>query len=144
VNRTTIPQIKGDHADDFGDYIQVSLATLSIIEERLRTKSCKSISEIQNNQRNPGLTHEELFEELKALAAELGIKLRFENGNFDGGYCLLREERLLVLNRRATVPKKIRTLARGLSEYGLGSVFIRPALREAIEDEIAKEAKESA
>jgi len=90
------------------------------------------------------LTHEELFEELKALSAELGIKLRFENGNFDGGYCLLREERLLVLNRRATVPKKIRTLARGLSEYGLGSIFIRPALREAIEDEIAKEAKENA
>ncbi len=84
------------------------------------------------------MTHEELFEELKGLASELGIKLRFENGNFDGGFCLLREERLLVINRRFTVPKKIRTLALGLNEYGLGEVFIRPALREAIEDEIAK------
>jgi hypothetical protein len=84
------------------------------------------------------MTHEELFEELKGLASELGIKVRFENGNFDGGYCLLREERLLVLNRRVTVPKKIRTLALGLAEYGLGDIFIRPALREAIEDEIAK------
>ncbi|HWF43174.1 MAG TPA: hypothetical protein VG537_00895 [Candidatus Kapabacteria bacterium] len=84
------------------------------------------------------MTHEELFEELKGLANELGIKVRFENGNFDGGYCLLRTERLLVLNRRVTVPKKIRTLALGLTEYGLGDIFIRPALREAIEDEIAK------
>ena len=84
------------------------------------------------------MTHEELFEELKGLACELGIKLRFENGNFDGGFCLLREERLLVINRRFTVPKKIRTLALGLNEYGLDNNFIRPALREAIEDEIAK------
>jgi hypothetical protein len=87
------------------------------------------------------MTHEELFEELKGLAGELGIKVRFENGNFDGGYCLLREERLLVLNRRFTVPKKIRTLALGLNEYGLGDIFIRPAVREAIEDELAKATK---
>ena len=87
------------------------------------------------------MTHEELFEELKGLANELGIKVRFENGNFDGGYCLLREERLIVLNRRFTVPKKIRTLTLGLNEYGLGDIFIRPAVREAIEDELAKAAK---
>jgi hypothetical protein len=90
------------------------------------------------------MTHEELFEELKSLASELGIKVRFENGNFDGGYCLLREERLLVLNRRFTVPKKIRTLALGLNEYGLGDIFIRPAVREAIEDELAKSLRETA
>jgi hypothetical protein len=90
------------------------------------------------------MTHEELFEELKSLASELGIKVRFENGNFDGGYCLLREERLLVLNRRFTVPKKIRTLALGLNEYGLGDIFILPAVREAIEDELAKSLRETA
>jgi hypothetical protein len=84
------------------------------------------------------MTHEELFEELKGVASELAIKVRFENGNFDGGYCLLREERLLVLNRRSTVQKKIRTLAMGLNEYGLDGTFVRPAVREAIEDEIAK------
>ena len=90
------------------------------------------------------MTHEEIFEELKGLAGELGIKLRFENGNFDGGYCLLRDERLLVLNRRATVPRKIRTLALGLNDYGLGDAFIRPALREAIADEVAKSLAEAA
>ena len=98
---------------------------------------------MKKSDRRP-VTHEELFEELKGLASELAIKVRFENGNFDGGYCLLREERLLVLNRRATVPRKIRTLSLGLAEYGLGDIFIRPALREAIEDEVAKAAKEAA
>ena len=89
------------------------------------------------------MTSEELFEELKGLASELGIRVRFENGNFEGGYCLLREEKMLVLNRRATVPKKIRTLSLGLNEYGLQEIFIRPALRDAIEDEIAKALRES-
>lgn len=90
------------------------------------------------------MTNEELFEELKALAVELGIRVRFEHGNFDGGYCLLREEKMLVLNRKANVVKRIKTLALGLNEYGLGDTFIRPALREAIEDEIAKAANEAA
>lgn len=89
------------------------------------------------------MTNEELFEELKSVANELGIRVRFEQGDFEGGYCLLREERLLVLNRRANVTKKIRTLALGLTEYGLGEVFIRPAVREAIEDEVAKALREA-
>lgn len=89
------------------------------------------------------MTQEELFEELKSLANELGIRVRFENGDFDGGYCLLRAEKMLVLNRRNTVPKKIKTLSLGLSEYGLEGVFIRPALREAIEDEVAKALSEA-
>jgi hypothetical protein len=89
------------------------------------------------------MTAEVLLEELKSLAGELGVKVRFENGNFDGGYCLLRTERLLVINRRSNVTRKIRTLALGLSEYGLEAAYISPALREAIDDEIAKALAES-
>ncbi len=84
------------------------------------------------------MTSEELFEELKALANEIGLKVRFETGNFEGGYCLLREQNLLVINRRTTIPRKIRTLSMGLNEFGLDSVSMPPALREAIEDEVAK------
>lgn len=89
------------------------------------------------------MTAEVLLEELKALALTVGVKVRFETGNFDGGYCLLREERLLVINRRSNVTRKIRTLALGLSEYGLDSTFVPPALREAIDDELAKAMQEA-
>jgi len=89
------------------------------------------------------MTNEELFEELKSVASELGIRVRFETGDFDGGYCLLREEKMLVLNRRSTVPKKIRTLSLGLSEYGLEGIFVKPNVREAIEDELAKVLREA-
>jgi hypothetical protein len=89
------------------------------------------------------MTNEELFEELKSVASELGIRVRFETGDFDGGYCLLREEKMLVLNRRSTVPKKIRTLALGLTDYGLNGLFVKPNVREAIEDELAKAMREA-
>jgi hypothetical protein len=89
------------------------------------------------------MTNEELFEELKSVADELGIRVRFETGDFDGGYCLLREKKMLVLNRRFTVPKKIRTLALSLTEYGLEGVYVKPTVREAIEDEIAKQLREA-
>jgi hypothetical protein len=89
------------------------------------------------------MTNEELFEELKQIAIELGIRVRFETGDFDGGYCLLREEKMLVLNRRSTVPKKIRTLSLGLSEYGIDGLYVKPNVREAIEDEIAKAVREA-
>jgi hypothetical protein len=89
------------------------------------------------------LTSEELFESLKSLASEMGLKLRFETGNFEGGYCLLREEKMLVINRRSTITRKTRTLALGLHEFGLDKVFIAPAVRAAIEDEVAKALQEN-
>lgn len=89
------------------------------------------------------MTSEELFEALKSLAGEMDIKIRFETGNFEGGYCLLREEKMLVINRRSTIPRKNRTLALGLNEFGLDNIFVSPALREAIEDEVAKALQEN-
>lgn len=89
------------------------------------------------------MTAEVLLEELKSLATTVGVKVRFETGNFDGGYCLLREEKLLVINRRSNVTRKIRTLALGLSEYGLDNTFMAPAIREAIDDELAKALQEA-
>ncbi len=88
------------------------------------------------------MTAEDLLEELKSVATLVGVKVRFENGNFDGGYCLLRTERLLVINRRSNVTRKIRTLALGLNEYGLDNVYVQPAVREAIDDELAKAMQE--
>src|SRR5690349_3402526 len=84
------------------------------------------------------MTNEELIEELKALASQLTIPVRFETGDFEGGLCLINDSRVLIVNRKATVPKKISTIAAALAECGLDSVYVKPAVREAIEDELAK------
>ncbi len=84
------------------------------------------------------MTNEEMLVELKTLAEQIAIPVRFETGNFDGGLCVVNNERILIVNKKASVPKKISTLAVGLHQCGLDSVYVKPAVREVIEDELAK------
>ncbi len=87
------------------------------------------------------MNHEEIFEELQALAAQLKIKIRFEKGDFEGGFCVLKEERIVVVNKKLPLAKKNSVLAQGINEIGLDAVYIKPALRAIIEDEVAKSRK---
>jgi len=89
------------------------------------------------------MKHEELIEEFQTLAGQLGITVRYERGDFEGGYCILKEKKLLLVNRRLMPQRKASVLAAALQEIGLDNVFLKPALREFIEDETAK-AKRSA
>ncbi len=84
------------------------------------------------------MTHDELFEELKSLAAQLNLPVRFETGDFDGGLCVVNDTRLIILNRRAALPRKVGTLALSLAQCNLDSIYVKPAVREAIEDELAR------
>ncbi|MFA6234335.1 MAG: hypothetical protein WC824_09185 [Bacteroidota bacterium] len=85
-----------------------------------------------------GMDNEALLEELRETCEHLGYKIRYEKGDFDGGHCILKEERLLVVNRKFTTEKKIITVARALSELGVDAIFVKPAVRELIEKEREK------
>ncbi|MFZ1729289.1 MAG: hypothetical protein WBQ23_01570 [Bacteroidota bacterium] len=82
-----------------------------------------------------GMDKEALLEELRETCEHLGYKIRYERGDFDGGHCILKEERLLVVNRKFTVEKKITTIARALSELGVDAIFVKPAVRDLIDKE---------
>jgi hypothetical protein len=84
------------------------------------------------------MKHEELVQELQELAQQLGINVRYEQGNFEGGYCILKAQRLLLVNRRLQPVRKASVLASALREIGLEGVFVKPALRAYIEDEGAR------
>lgn len=90
------------------------------------------------------MTHDDLFEELRALAAQLSIPIRFEQGDFEGGLCMVNDVRVIIVNKRAGLPRKVSTLALAVSQLDLDSVFVKPAVREAIEDELAKIRAEAA
>ena len=64
--------------------------------------------------------------------------IRYEKGDFDGGHCILKEKRLLVVNKRFTVERKITTVARALGELGVDAIFVKPAVRELIDREREK------
>jgi len=87
------------------------------------------------------MTQEQILKELESLAASSGISVRYEKGDFEGGFCVLKAERLIVVNKKLGPPKKSSVLAQGLAEIGIEERYLKPAIREFIEDELARLAR---
>ncbi|MCI0707095.1 MAG: hypothetical protein L0Y80_06415 [Ignavibacteriae bacterium] len=87
------------------------------------------------------MTQEELLKELEQLAAQCSVSIRYEKGDFEGGFCVLKAERLIVVNKKLAPAKKASILAQGLAEIGIDEVYLKPVLREFIEDELTKSVK---
>jgi hypothetical protein len=83
------------------------------------------------------MTQQEIYEEFKALAEQLGLSVRLELGDFDGGLCVLNDKKVILVNRRHDMGKRLSVIARALYRVGFGEVFVKPAIREIIEEEAA-------
>jgi hypothetical protein len=81
---------------------------------------------------------QQLLDELLQAAARLGVAVRlelFETPALDGGgRCLLRGEPLVLIDRRAALPDRVRVLARALGGLATETVYMAPAARALIED----------
>ena len=88
------------------------------------------------------MENQELLPELESIASQLGIKLRYEKGDFEGGYCVLKSERIIVINKKLSPSMRLTVLARGISEIGLNNIYVKPAVRDFIEDEVSKAARQ--
>lgn len=86
---------------------------------------------------------EEIVEELLDVARQIGITVRFEKGDFEGGFCVLRDQRLVLINRRLMPTRRASLLALALQSIGLETVFLKPAIRQFIEDEAVKAEREA-
>ncbi|HUN65821.1 MAG TPA: hypothetical protein VMW43_06935 [Bacteroidota bacterium] len=83
----------------------------------------------------------QILQDLEELSGQIGVQLRYEKGDFEGGYCILKSQKLLVVNKRLADQRKASSLAQALAEYGIDGTFIKPALRQYIEDEVAKNSR---
>ena len=72
---------------------------------------------------------------LEEIAANIGIELRYEKGDFEGGLCRVDQDQLIIINANLMTQRKITLLARELSTVNLDDVFIVPAIRNIIETE---------
>ena len=81
---------------------------------------------------------EEFIQDLKALSVQLGAEVRFEKGDFKGGYCILKESKVIVINKMANLQRKAMILSMALKELGVDQIYITPRVRELI-DEMAAE-----
>lgn len=77
----------------------------------------------------------QMLAELEEVASRLGYRVRYEKGNFEGGYCILKESRLLVVNSRNEAERRVIIVAKSLKEIGIDGIFIKPGVREIIEKE---------
>jgi hypothetical protein len=84
------------------------------------------------------MKHEDIIQDLHEVAVQLGVTIRYERGDFEGGYCVLRAQKMLLINKRLMPARKAAVLAAALRDIGLEDVYLKPALRAYIEDEVAR------
>ncbi len=77
---------------------------------------------------------ETILNDLRSVATQMGAKVRFERGDFKGGYCLVKENKVIVINKLATLQRKVIILSQALKELGVEDVYLTPKLREVIEE----------
>jgi N-dimethylarginine dimethylaminohydrolase len=75
-----------------------------------------------------------LINELKEIANKLGINVRFEKGDFKGGYCVVKENKIIIINKFASNQKKAAILATALKELGIEELYLTPRIREIINE----------
>lgn len=77
--------------------------------------------------------------DLQELANVIGYNIRYEKCDFEGGNCLLKDQKLILINKKLEPKKKINILSKNIKEIGIDNIYIKPALREVIEEETIKE-----
>jgi hypothetical protein len=77
---------------------------------------------------------EEIIIDLRSVADQLGASVRFEKGDFKGGYCLLKESKVIVINKNANLQRKAMILTAALKELGVDEIYLNPKLREWIDE----------
>ncbi|HAY36817.1 MAG: hypothetical protein HOC28_10655 [Bacteroidetes Order II. Incertae sedis bacterium] len=80
----------------------------------------------------------QIVKELEAAVEQLGLRVRREKGNFRGGYCVRNEEEFLMLNRVHPPEVHLAVLADALKTMDVDSVYLRPLVRQALEDAWAR------
>ncbi|MEE9450060.1 MAG: hypothetical protein V3V72_08400 [Ignavibacteriaceae bacterium] len=76
----------------------------------------------------------EIVQDLKSLAHQLGATVRFEKGDFKGGYCILHDSKVIVINKMTNLQRKAMILSAALKELGVDEIYLTPRLREMIND----------
>ena len=73
-----------------------------------------------------------IYYELRELLEKLGFKLVLDKGSFNTGYCLLEDEKMIVINKNKPYENRIKILSEILSKIDTDNIYIKPKIRELI------------
>ena len=80
---------------------------------------------------------------LEAAVDQLGVRVRHERGAFRGARCRIGDEEVVVLNRGLPPERHLAVLADCLRALPHDEVYLRPAVRAALEDAWARGADDA-
>ena len=76
---------------------------------------------------------EHIVQALQEAAVQLGLEVRWEKGGFRGGRCRVGDREVIVLNKRHPPEVHVSILSESLEGLPVDTIFLRPAVREAME-----------
>lgn len=65
-----------------------------------------------------------LLEKIENIIEKSGFKVRYEKGNFKGGYCVLENEYIVVVNKFFPLEGKINTLIEALEALPISTEIL--------------------
>ena len=77
---------------------------------------------------------EALYNEFENLAIRLGLRIIRGKGDFNGGPCIINDEKVIVVNKIKPLEQRLKILANSVNDINLDEVYIVPALRAFIQD----------
>ena len=78
------------------------------------------------------LKSDKLLGELEEIAGRLFSEIRYEQGLFQTGVCVLHDKKILVVNKRQPIDERIAAVAGEIAREGIDNMYIKPALRAEI------------
>lgn len=75
----------------------------------------------------------QLLEDFLSLGEKCDIKIIHDKGDFNGDNCLLFANNTIVINKHKPLDQRLHVLAKCFSQINLDNVYIKPVLRDLIE-----------
>ncbi len=78
------------------------------------------------------------YQNFMALAEQLDIRVVIGRGEFAGDFCVVGEDKYIVINKNKPMEQKLRRFAVAFARIDLSRMYVKPAIREMIENERAR------
>lgn len=80
------------------------------------------------------------LDKIEKILDEMEYVVRYERGNFQSGYCILEERKVVVLNKFLQMEGRINTLIDIIPQMNVNPEFLSSEVRKTYEDVLARHA----
>jgi hypothetical protein len=78
------------------------------------------------------------LDKIEKILDEAGYIVRYERGNFQSGYCILEERKVVVLNKFLQIEGRINTLIDIIPQLNVNLELFSPETKKVYDEMIAK------